>query len=80
MQAQDEKRRLRRGEVETPVADLESTEAVGSSSVDDGQIVPSKTAAAAISEALSNDYEISKGTVELDCAGSCIQIGASEVI
>ena len=38
-----------------------------------------ETAATAISEALSNDYEINKGTVELDRAGSCIRIGASEV-
>ena len=38
-----------------------------------------ETAATAISEALSNDYEINKGTVELDSAGSCIRIGASEV-
>ena len=38
-----------------------------------------ETAAAAISEVLSNDYEINRGTVELDRAGSCIRIGASEV-
>ena len=38
-----------------------------------------ETVAAAISEALSNDYEINRGSMELEHAGSCIRIGASEV-
>ena len=38
-----------------------------------------ETVAAAISENLSNDYEINRGSTELDRAGSCIRIGASEV-
>ena len=38
-----------------------------------------ETVAAAISEELSKDYEITQGSMELDRAGSCIRIGASEV-
>mgnify|MGYP006988907469 CR=1 FL=1 len=38
-----------------------------------------ETVAAAISEALSNDYEINRGSIELERAGNCIRIGASEV-
>lgn len=38
-----------------------------------------ETVAAAISEELSKDYEITQGPMELGRAGSCIRIGASEV-
>ena len=38
-----------------------------------------ETVAAAIGEELSKDYEINRGSTELDRAGSCIRIGASEV-
>lgn len=38
-----------------------------------------ETAAAAIGEALSGDYEIIRDSVTLDRAGSCIRIGATEV-
>ena len=38
-----------------------------------------ETVAAAISEELSKDYEITRGSIELDYAGNCIRIGASEV-
>ena len=38
-----------------------------------------ETVAASIGEALSNEYEISRSSYPLDCAGSCIRIDASEV-
>lgn len=38
-----------------------------------------ETASAAISEVLSNDYEINKEPIELNHAGNCIRLGASEV-
>ena len=38
-----------------------------------------ETVAAAIGEELSKDYEINRGSTELDRAGSCIRSGASEV-
>lgn len=38
-----------------------------------------ETAAAAIAEELSKDYQINRGSLELVHAGSCIRIGASEV-
>ena len=37
-----------------------------------------ETAAAAVSEALSRDYTINRETADLDRAGTCIRIGASE--
>ena len=38
-----------------------------------------ETVAAATGEELSKDYEITWGVIELDRAGSCIRIGASEI-